>query len=105
MDRLIQAVGPCGLVPETRRQPYQALIQAVAHQQLTGRVAEVILKRFQTLFEGRRFPSPEAILQLSETQLRSVGFSRAKALAIQDIAAKAMAGLVPTSKGLRHLPD
>jgi DNA-3-methyladenine glycosylase II len=105
MGRLIRDVGPCGLVPETRRQPYHALISAVAHQQLTGRVAEVILKRFRALFAGRGFPTPEAILRLSETQLRSVGFSRAKALAIQDIAAKAVEGLVPSSRGLKNLPD
>ena len=105
MARLIREVGPCRLVPEKRRQPYQALISAVAHQQLTGRVAEVILKRFRALFPGRAFPAPDAILRVSEAQLRSVGFSRAKALAIQDIATKTVEGLVPPSRTLQGLSD
>lgn len=105
MARLIRAVGPCDLKPERGRPPYQALISAVAHQQLTGRVAQVILKRFRGLFRTRTFPRPEAILELSEDQLRSVGFSRAKVLAIQDIAQKAVEGLVPTSRALHHLSD
>lgn len=105
MSRLIRAVGPCELKPERGRPPYQALINAVAHQQLTGRVAQVILKRFRALFPTRGFPKPEAILNLSESQLRSVGFSRAKALAIQDIARKAIEGLVPTSQALHQLSD
>ena len=43
MRRLIKTHGPCTLVPE-KRSPYEALISAVAHQQLHANVAEAILR-------------------------------------------------------------
>ena len=51
--RLIRGIGSCTLVPETRRQPFQSLVQAVAHQQLNGTAANTILTRFKKLFPGR----------------------------------------------------
>ena len=54
---LIAKVGPCGLEPDHSRSPFQALAQAVAHQQLNGKAANTILGRFMALFppelEGR----------------------------------------------------
>ena len=59
MRRLIREIGSCTLKPETRRPPFQSLVQAVAHQQLNGTAANTILARFRKLFPGRRFPRPE----------------------------------------------
>ena len=59
MRRLIRDFGPCELVPETRRSPFQSLVLAVAHQQLHATAANAILARFKKLFPGRRFPRPE----------------------------------------------
>lgn len=42
---LIALVGPCGLEPDHARSPFQALVQAVAHQQLNGKAASTILSR------------------------------------------------------------
>ncbi len=105
MARLIRKVGPCPLKPNLRRSPFEALLRAIAHQQLTGRVAEVILERFLGLFPGGGFPAPESVLALSDDQLRAVGFSRAKSQAIRDLAGKAIAGIVPTSRAIRILED
>jgi DNA-3-methyladenine glycosylase II len=105
MRRLIRDFGPCGLVPETRRSPFQSLVQAVAHQQLNGTAANAILARFKKLFPGRRFPRPEDLSPVSDDDLRGVGFSRAKILAIRDIAAKTLDGVVPTSKQMVKLSD
>ena len=57
MRRLIKVHGPCGLVPQ-KRSPYEALISAVAHQQLHANAAEAILRRFKALFPKARFPKP-----------------------------------------------
>jgi DNA-3-methyladenine glycosylase II len=105
MRRLIREFGACGLVPETRRSPFQSLVQAVAHQQLNGTAANAILARFKKLFPGRRFPRPEDLASVSDNDLRGAGFSRAKILAVRDIAAKTLAGVVPASRQIAKLSD
>ena len=105
MERLVRKVGPCRLKVEARRSPFEALVRAVAHQQLTGRVAEVILGRFLALYPGRRFPTPEEVLATEVQTLRGAGFSSAKAAALQDIAAKTLEGVVPTRRVAARLSD
>ncbi len=106
MRRLIRTHGPCALVPQTRRSPYEALISAVAHQQLHAKAAESILRRFRDLYPGVRFPKPAQVLGTSDEQLRAAGFSGGKILAVRDIAAKTQTGLVPTrAKALRLSDD
>jgi DNA-3-methyladenine glycosylase II len=105
MRRLIRDFGPCGLVPETRRSPFQSLVLAVAHQQLNGTAADAILARFKKLFPRRRFPRPEDLASVSDDDLRGAGFSRAKILAIRDLAAKTLDGVVPASKQIVKLSD
>jgi len=105
MRRLIRDFGPCGLEPETRRSPFQSLVMAVAHQQLNGTAAEAILARFKKLFPGRRFPRPEDLASVTDNDLRGAGFSRAKILAVRDIAAKTLDGVVPTSRQIAKLSD
>ena len=41
---MIREHGEYGLVPQRRRSPFEALVRAVAHQQLNGKAAEAILK-------------------------------------------------------------
>ena len=105
MRRLIKQVGPCGLAPETRRPPFQSLVQAVAHQQLHGTAAGTILGRFKKLFPGRRFPRAEDLAGVTDEQLRACGFSFAKIRAIRDIAEKTLSGVVPASRHIVKLAD
>lgn len=101
---VIRQVGPCTLKP-ARRQPYEALVRAIAHQQVHGRAAEAILGRFLALCDQPRFPAPEAVLALPAEAMRACGFSANKVLAIRDIAEKAAAGIVPTRAEARRLSD
>ena len=105
MRRLIRLHGPCALVPEARRSPFESLVRAVAHQQLHGAAAESILRRFCALFPGKRFPDPAALAALSDEALRGCGFSRAKSAALRDIAAKTLTGVVPTSRAIVKMSD
>lgn len=105
MQRLIREVGPCMLKPETRRPPFQSLVQAVAHQQLNGTAANTILTRFRKLFLGRRFPRPDDLGRVTDAQIRACGFSFAKIAAIRDIAAKTLDGTVPPSRRIAMLSD
>jgi DNA-3-methyladenine glycosylase II len=104
MRRLIKTHGPCTLKPE-KRSPYEALISAVAHQQLHANAAEAILRRFKAHFPGTRFPKPAQVLDADETALRACGFSSSKLLAIRDIAAKTLSGHIPTRAAAMKLPD
>jgi DNA-3-methyladenine glycosylase II len=105
MDALIGRVGPCRLEPEPARPPFEALVRAVAHQQLHGKAAETILGRFTALFPRRRFPRPAELAGVSDEAIRACGFSRAKLAAIRDIAAKALDGTLPGSRAVASLDD
>lgn len=105
MKRLILAHGPCDLKAEAKRSPYEALVHAVAHQQLHANAAEAILKRFKALFPGTRFPTPAQVLELDEAALRGCGFSLSKLTSIRDIAAKAVSGHIPTRAAAMKLSD
>ena len=105
MKRLIREHGLCALKPESRRSPFQSLVQAVAHQQLNGTAANTILTRFKKLFPGRKFPKPEDLASVTDEQIRACGFSFAKIRAIRDIAEKTLSGVVPTSRAIVKLSD
>ncbi|HZI31168.1 MAG TPA: DNA-3-methyladenine glycosylase 2 family protein [Candidatus Binatia bacterium] len=105
MRRLIREHGPCELEPETRRSPFQSLVLAVAHQQLHAAAANTILTRFKKMFPHRKFPHPGDLAGVADRQIRACGFSRAKIKAIRDIAAKTLAGVVPTSRQIVKLSD
>ncbi|MGV3663836.1 MAG: DNA-3-methyladenine glycosylase family protein [Prosthecobacter sp.] len=104
MRRLIKAHGPCELVPQ-KRTPYEALISAVAHQQLHANAAEAILRRFKALFGRTRFPTPQQVMDADDAALRGCGFSTSKMLAIRDIAAKTLSGQIPTRAAAMKLDD
>jgi DNA-3-methyladenine glycosylase II len=105
MRKLIREHGKCALVPETRRPPFQSLVQAVAHQQLNGMAANTILTRFKKLFPGRKFPKPEDLAKVSDEQIRACGFSFAKIKSIRDITEKTLSGVVPASRQIMELSD
>lgn len=105
MRRVIGEVGPFTFTPRVGRSPFESLARAIAYQQLHEKAAESILKRFIALFPGRRFPQPEELLAAKTNAIRRSGFSRAKVLALRDLAAKTVDGTVPTSRVIRTLDD
>lgn len=104
LKRLIEQAGPCNIVPQPRS-PFEALVRAVAHQQLNGTAAETILGRFLALFPHGQFPAPEEIASVPDEAIRAAGFSRSKLAAIRDISEKALNGVVPHRDELATLPD
>ena len=105
MAQLIRRAGPYTPAPERRRGPYEALVRAVAHQQLTGKAAQTILGRFVTLYGDDTYPSPEQLVATPDHFLRGVGFSRAKTAALKDIAAKTLDGTIPERRRLARMKD
>lgn len=105
MQRLIAELECCRLSPVLRRSPFEALVRAVAHQQLHGKAAETILSRFVALVPGRQFPRPAEVLSMPEESLRKAGFSRSKIAALYDIARQTKTGVVPSARKLMDLSD
>ncbi len=105
MRRLIREVGPFTLKPRVCRSSFESLARAIAYQQLHDRAAESILKRLIALFPGRRFPRPNELFAASTRVIRRSGFSRAKILALHDLAAKTLDGTVPTSRVIQKLDN
>ena len=106
--RLIEVeyeVLPPALKVDRGRDLYEALIRAIAHQQLHGRAAEAILARFVGLFPGEVFPRPDRVLGTPGDALRGCGFSAAKLAAIQDICARTIDGTVPSRRQADKLSD
>lgn len=98
--RLIEAVGPCGFAAKPEREPYEALIRAVAYQQLHAKAGDAIIARLLNIY-GDAFPSANQLLATEFDTLRACGFSARKIETIYGIAAGAVSGLVPS----RHDAD
>ena len=104
LKAVVKRIGPCTLVP-VEREPYEALVRAIAHQQVHGRAAEAILGRFLALHPAHAFPPPAAVLATAPEVMRGCGFSQSKIAAIRDIAEKAAGGLVPSRAACAGLSD
>jgi DNA-3-methyladenine glycosylase II len=104
LKAVIRQVGPCTLQP-VKREPYEALVRAIAHQQVHGRAAEAILGRFIALYPGHDFPPAAQVLETPVEAMRGCGLSGSKVAAIRDIAEKSVGGLVPTRKAAARLSD
>ncbi|HZR09957.1 MAG TPA: methylated-DNA--[protein]-cysteine S-methyltransferase [Myxococcales bacterium] len=106
LAKFIERVGPFRLRPAELQSPFDALMESIVYQQLTARAASTIFNRVLALFHPRRVPRPEDLVAVSEEKLRGAGLSRAKAVALKDLAAKALDGTVPaTARELARLSD
>jgi 3-methyladenine DNA glycosylase/8-oxoguanine DNA glycosylase len=91
---IIERVGPYRM--EFSPAEFHSLAEAIVYQQLHGKAAATIFKRFAAL-AGEPL-TPEGILKLTDEQLRSVGLSKQKSGYLKDLAAKTSTGLLDFSK-------
>jgi DNA-3-methyladenine glycosylase II len=80
---VIERVGPYRI--EYRDPSFETLVRSIVYQQLSGKVAAVILDRLIGLLPGRRV-TPKAVLKLTLEQMRAAGLSAQKAAYIRDLA-------------------
>jgi len=97
---IIERVGPCRM--EFGPAEFCSLAEAIVYQQLNGKAAVTIFKRFAAL-AGEPL-TPEGILKLSDEQLRGVGLSKQKSAYLKDLAAKTASGALDFSR-LPELSD
>jgi len=69
------------------KNPFHSLIRSIVYQQVSGKAAASILKKFKGLFDDK-FPTPEMVLAMPENKLRTAGLSGQKARYIRDLAEK-----------------
>lgn len=105
MGRLIRRAGEFRLEPPRRRQPFDSLLKSITYQQLSGHVAKKIHGRLLERLPPRAALRPQAVMELSEEDLRAAGVSRAKAASIKDLAARTLDGTVPKLAQLRKMDD
>ncbi|MED5266171.1 MAG: DNA-3-methyladenine glycosylase 2 family protein [Candidatus Neomarinimicrobiota bacterium] len=74
---------------------FEALVRSIVYQQLSGKAAATIHKRFKGLFNKDQNLSPSIVLEKSHDELSSVGLSSQKASYIHNIANAFKAGIVP----------
>src|SRR3990167_6606448 len=70
------------------KNPFQALVRSIIHQQVSGAAAETIHARFLSLFPRGTFPTPAAVRAIPLEKMRAAGLSGQKASYIKDLAEK-----------------
>ena len=91
---IIERVGPCRM--EFGEPTFHSVAESIIYQQLNGKAAVTIFKRFT---DAAGLPvTPEGILKLSDEQLRAVGLSKQKSSYVRDLAEKTKAGLLDFSR-------
>lgn len=98
-------MGPCRLAIAPKQSPYQALLESIVYQQLTGKAAATIYGRVCASFGSRRCPGAEKVADAPEDQLRAAGLSRSKVAAVKDLAERTLAGEIPTRRVAERLSD
>ncbi|MBC7756759.1 MAG: DNA-3-methyladenine glycosylase 2 family protein [Bdellovibrio sp.] len=100
---LIQTVGACQFAPKIERNPYEALVRAVAYQQLHTKAGDAIIGKF--IHHFGQFPTPEQLNAAPFDDLRACGFSGSKIETIQGIAGGVMTGLVPSMEAVQQMSN
>lgn len=103
--RLVDQVGPCLHTSKPAREPYEALIRAIAYQQLHAKAGDAILGRFLALYGDSPFPSAEQLLATAPDLQRACGFSATKLATIRAIAQATLDGVVPSRAESLGLDD
>jgi len=101
LARVIEAHGPCTLTP--RGDPYRYLVRSILYQQLAGKAAATIERRFKAGFGGR-LPPPALLAKQRDAKLRTFGLSRQKAAAVKAVASAFDSGLV-SARRIPHMHD
>src|SRR2546428_7078999 len=105
LKRLIDETPTFRLEIEETRSPYEALLESIAYQSISGKAAATIFGRIKALGGNGRAPTPAEMLKLRTSVLRKAGLSGAKILAMKDLARKTLAGVVPTLEQAHEMSD
>lgn len=103
---IIDTIGPFGMKLKSSRSLFGALAEAIVYQQLSNKAAATIYGRVEALYPRARDGfTPRDILKTQDEALRGCGLSRAKVLAVQDLARRVHARELPTLEEAQALGD
>ena len=85
--------------------PFDSLAESIAYQQLSGKAAATIWGRVRALYPRRKWLDPKEVLETPDETLRAAGLSGNKTIALKDLAAKALEGVVPKGAALARMSD
>ena len=106
MAAIIDMVGPFRMELKHSRSLFGALAEAIVYQQLSNKAAATIYSRVEALYpDAPGGFTPRHILKTPDEALRGCGLSRAKVLAVQDLARRVEEGELPTLDVAQDIPD
>src|SRR2546427_2123998 len=105
LAELIANTLPFQMDADPLQSPYEALLEAITYQSISGKAAATIYGRIKALSATGRAPTPQEMLKLRKPVLRKAGLSGAKVLAMKDLAQKTFDGVVPTLEQAEKLSD
>ncbi len=103
LGRAIRQHGVFALKLRHGRTPFSLLTRAVINQQLSNKAAATIEARLVATLGGGL--TPQGVLAAGLDRLRGVGLSRAKSLALQDLAGRTLDGTIPSFRKLSRMSD
>jgi DNA-3-methyladenine glycosylase II len=102
---LMEETPPFAIDMAATESPYEALLESIAYQSISGKAAATIYARIIALGSDSRPPTPEQMVKLRTSALRKAGLSGAKAAAMKDLAQKTIDGVVPSLEQALQLSD
>jgi 3-methyladenine DNA glycosylase/8-oxoguanine DNA glycosylase len=105
LAELIRTCHPFQAEMEAHQSPYEALLEAIAYQSISGKAAATIFGRVKALSATGGIPTPQEMLKLRTPSLRKAGLSGAKVLAMKDVAKKTIEGIVPSMEAAEKMSD
>lgn len=87
LGEIIARVGPCRMERRSRGTHYDALVRSIVFQQLSGKAAGTIHRRFCELYPGS-CPRAALVLATADAPLRAAGLSRQKVAYLRDLSAR-----------------
>ncbi|HVX90721.1 MAG TPA: DNA-3-methyladenine glycosylase [Candidatus Paceibacterota bacterium] len=87
------------LEPRSRpTEPFQSLVRSIIYQQISGKAAAAITKKFLALFPGGKFPTPAQVLKVTDAQFKKAGVSPQKRSYLRDLALRFTDGTIEPHK-------
>jgi DNA-3-methyladenine glycosylase II len=105
LNDLIAEMIPFEIDIAEAQSPYEALMESIAYQSISGKAAATIFGRVKALGSNGKAPNPQEMLRLRKPVLRKAGLSGAKILAMKDLARKTIDGIVPTLAQAEKMSD
>ena len=106
LGEIMARIGPFAMQLKSSRSLFGALAEAIVYQQLSNKAAATIYGRVEALFPRAKAGfTPRHILATADEKLRGCGLSRAKVLAVQDLARRVHGGELPTLEQAQALGD